>query len=178
MTGKRSSRAKDGPAPGDRLRPQIWRAYRQHLQGKPTEGALLATICYFVTLLFVRIFTTLTHPAAGTGDIVIGATHIHHVVFGVAAILISGVMSLDGVLRLPRAALFGIGAALVLDEFALIVFLKDVYWLPQGVLSWVAILVGLVTLVVNTWRSGPFLRDVAKIISQRPNKQPGLRPNP
>jgi hypothetical protein len=167
MTGKRSSRAKDGSAQSNRLRSQIWQAYRHHLQGKPTEAALLATICYFVTLLLVRIFTTLTHPAAGTGDIVIGATHIHHVVFGIVAILVSGVMSLDSVLRLPRAALFGIGAALVLDEFALVVFLKDVYWLPQGLLSWVAILVGLLALVVNTWRSGPFLRDVAKILRQR-----------
>ena len=78
-------------------------------------------------------------PSDSGADIVIAGAHIHHLVFGLAAILVAGVFSLDETFRLPRAALFGIGAALVLDEFALVVFLKDVYWLPQGVLSWFAI---------------------------------------
>ena len=134
-------------------------AYRRHLRGGPTEASWVATIAYFATLVLVRLATTLTHAAPGA-DIVIAGAHIHHLVFGLAAILAAGVLSLDEVLRLPRAALFGIGAALVLDEFALVVFLKDVYWLPQGLLSWFAIAVGLLALLVNAWRSGPFWRAI------------------
>jgi len=141
------------------LRSGIVRAYRQHLRGGPTEASWVATIAYLATLVVVRLATTLTHSDSGA-DIVIAGAHIHHLVFGLAAILVAGVLSLDEVFRLPRSALFGIGAALVLDEFALIVFLKDVYWLPQGVLSWFAIAVGLLALFVNAWRSGPFWRAI------------------
>lgn len=134
-------------------------AYRRHLHGGRTEASWVATIAYFATLVVVRAFTTISRSDSG-GDIVISGAHIHHVVFGVAAILVAGLFSLDDVYRLPRSALFGIGAALVLDEFALVVFLKDVYWLPQGLLSWFALAVGLAALLVNSWRSSPFWREV------------------
>lgn len=67
-----------------------------------------------------------------------GGTHIHHAVFGVILVLISGVtmvaMAADGTMRQFTAAaiVFGIGAALVLDEFALILHLADVYWSADG----------------------------------------------
>ena len=69
--------------------------------------------------------------------------HVHHLVFGIVAILVAGLFALDEALRLTRRVLFGIGAALVLDEFALLVFLRDVYWLPQGSLSVFALVIGL-----------------------------------
>ncbi|MGH3543713.1 MAG: hypothetical protein ACRDTO_15335, partial [Mycobacterium sp.] len=62
----------------------------------------------------------------------------HHVVIGVVMVMISGVtmvaLSVDGnELELTAAAiLFGIGAALVLDEYALILHLQDVYWEEDG----------------------------------------------
>jgi hypothetical protein len=67
-----------------------------------------------------------------------GGTHIHHAVFGVILVLLSGVamisMAVDGGVRefTVAAVLFGIGAALVLDEFALILHLEDVYWSEDG----------------------------------------------
>ena len=63
--------------------------------------------------------------------------------------------------------LFGIGAALVLDEFALLVFLKDVYWLPQGILSGFALVVGLLALAVNAWRGQPFIRELMGVLGRR-----------
>ncbi len=138
---------------------RIRAAYGRHLRGRPVEASLLATLVYLVTLIVVRIFTTLSHTGSGD-DIVIGATHVHHVVFGILALLLAGMLSLDELFRLPRAALFGFGAALVLDEFALVVFLKDVYWLPQGSLSVIALIVGLVALVVNVWRSSDFIAEI------------------
>jgi hypothetical protein len=67
-----------------------------------------------------------------------GTTHIHHAVTGVILVMISGVtmvtLAVDGgVPEFTAAAIFfGIGAALVLDEFALILHLQDVYWSEDG----------------------------------------------
>jgi hypothetical protein len=67
-----------------------------------------------------------------------GGTHIHHAVFGVILVLLSGVamisMAVDGGVRefTVAAVFFGIGAALLLDEFALILHLEDVYWSEDG----------------------------------------------
>ena len=110
----------------------MWRARTTaHIRGRPVEASTLATIAYFITLVVVRAFVTATHGET-RDSLLVGGVHIHHLVFGVIAILVAGVLALDEVLRLTRAVLFGIGAALVLDEFALLVFLKDVYWLPAG----------------------------------------------
>ncbi|MFB7875400.1 hypothetical protein ACFC06_09110 [Nocardia sp. NPDC056064] len=72
------------------------------------------------------------------GNVKAGDTHIHHVVFGVITVLLSGIGLIataedsTQVTSSVLAALFGIGAALVLDEFALIFYLRDVYWSEQG----------------------------------------------
>ena len=149
-------------------------AYVRHLRGRRTEASLVATGSYFLTLILVRAYTTL---APGSGAyVVIGGTHIHHVVFGLLALLVSGVLSLDEKWRLRRAALFGVGAALVLDEFALLVFLRDVYWLPQGWLSVVALLIGLSAMVVNALRSRTFIREVARVIRGGTDSRRSRRP--
>lgn len=67
-----------------------------------------------------------------------GSLHIHHAVIGVVLVMVSGVtmvtLAVDGgVPEFTVAAIFfGIGAALVLDEFALILHLSDVYWAEDG----------------------------------------------
>lgn len=64
--------------------------------------------------------------------------HLHHVVIGVILVLVSGVtmvtLAVDGGVDdfTAAAIFFGIGAALVLDEFALILHLQDVYWTQDG----------------------------------------------
>lgn len=68
----------------------------------------------------------------------IGSVHIHHVTIGVILVMVSGLtlvtLAIDGQqTQLTLAAtLFGIGAALVLDEYALILHLSDVYWEEDG----------------------------------------------
>jgi hypothetical protein len=67
-----------------------------------------------------------------------GGTHIHHAVFGVILVLVAGlamVTMADSGTRgqfTTAGIFFGIGAALVLDEFALILHLQDVYWTEDG----------------------------------------------
>ena len=149
------------------LRQDVRSAYDRHIRGRPVEASTIATVAYFITLVVVRAFTTATHSETHD-SVLVGSVHIHHLVFGVLAILVAGVFALDEVLRLTRAVLFGIGAALVLDEFALLVFLKDVYWLPQGILSVFALVIGLLALAVNAWRGRPFVQDVMGTLRRRP----------
>jgi len=67
-----------------------------------------------------------------------GSLHIHHVVIGVILVMVSGISMVTlavsgGVPEFTVASIFfGIGAALVLDEFALILHLSDVYWAEDG----------------------------------------------
>lgn len=71
------------------------------------------------------------------GNVKPGGLHIHHVVFGVVLMLLGGVAGLvvpssEILWSSVCAFIFGVGSALVLDEFALILHLKDVYWQESG----------------------------------------------
>jgi heme/copper-type cytochrome/quinol oxidase subunit 4 len=113
-----------------------------------------------------------------------GSVHIHHVVIGVVLVMVSGVtmvtLAVDGgVPEFTAAAIFfGIGAALVLDEFALILHLQDVYWAEDGrtsvdaVFAAVAVagllIVGLNPLAffdVNLWRDDHSLAARAAVVA-------------
>jgi hypothetical protein len=67
------------------------------------------------------------------GNIEAGDTHIHHLVWGICLLLVSGLLAIAVQPPLSVTAIvFGIGAALTLDEFALWLHLDDVYWSEQG----------------------------------------------
>jgi hypothetical protein len=105
-------------------------------------------IAFIVTFFITRTITRYIRATAGqtgprkwwqphniSGK---GGTHIHHAVFGVILVLVSGLamvtMANTGTRGqfMTAAIFFGIGAALVLDEFALILHLQDVYWTEDG----------------------------------------------
>lgn len=97
---------------------------------------LAAFVCGFV---FIRISTRMIRAQVRwwPGNVTPGGMHIHHVVFGVGFMLVAGVGAFATAGRQTLwtdvlACLFGIGAALVLDEFALILHLEDVYWAEEG----------------------------------------------
>ena len=94
----------------------------------------------------------------GGGGIAVGLVHIHHMVFGLLLILLVGLLDVASKVMRVRAVLFGIGAALVLDEFALILNFTDVYWAPQGRESIDAVVIFAAVLIVvafggNFWRA-------------------------
>lgn len=70
------------------------------------------------------------------GNVEVGGTHIHHLVWGILVLLIAGYVSVSFSPDSPGAELvaiaFGIGAGLTLDEFALWLTLRDVYWEQEG----------------------------------------------
>lgn len=96
-------------------------------------------VAFIVTFVFTRVNVRLIRAQVRWWfkNVKAGDLHIHHVVFGVILMLVSGVASFAipdfyGGLNAVVAALFGVGAALVLDEFALILHLSDVYWTEKG----------------------------------------------
>ncbi|WP_034591933.1 hypothetical protein [Hamadaea tsunoensis] len=103
----------------------------------------LPLFCFFCGVIvgfgFIRLSVRLIRANVSwwPGNVTPGGLHIHHVVFGVVFMLVGGVAAIV----LPNtqtaalsvvAAIFGIGSALVLDEFALILHLDDVYWSEKG----------------------------------------------
>jgi hypothetical protein len=106
----------------------------------------LPLFCFFVTFVvgfgFIRLSARLIRARVRwwPRNITAGSVHVHHMVFGVVLMVIGGVGELAAPLhsvawRSAPAALFGLGTALVLDEFALILHLRDVYWSNEGRLS-------------------------------------------
>lgn len=88
-------------------------------------------------------------------DLHIGGVHVHHQVWGILLVLLSGLLEFRFRPGSPwvevLSVLFGVGAALALDEFALWLHLEDVYWSEEGRKSidavMLAAVVGLVLLV-------------------------------
>jgi len=115
-------------------------------QGQILHTGRLPLFCFFVAFVvafgFIRLSARLIRAKVRwwPGNVVAGAVHIHHMVFGVVFMTIGGVAELAAPLgsvawRAAAASLFGLGTALVLDEFALILHLRDVYWSNEGRLS-------------------------------------------
>jgi hypothetical protein len=111
----------------------------------------LPLFCFFVAFLvsfaFIRVSVRMIRAQVRwwPGNVSSGGTHVHHMVFGVVFMVIAGVTGLAAPLgslgwRAGAASLFGVGTALVLDEFALILHLSDVYWSSKGRVSIDAVL--------------------------------------
>lgn len=102
------------------------------MRDRGNEPPFLAAVAFLLTFLLVRVLTHEIRAGEVGKDITVGTLHIHHMVPGLALVLTSGLLDLADAWPVPRAVTFGVGAALVLDEFALILNLADVYWAPQG----------------------------------------------
>jgi hypothetical protein len=118
--------------------------------GTANEAAMLNLVVAFgSTFAAARAVTALIRAEVGPlHNVHVGTRHIHHFVPGIAVSLVAGGASIalrhedmDRWLALP----FGAGAALVLDEAALLLELEDVYWSEEGAVS---IQAGLGTLTV------------------------------
>ena len=74
--------------------------------------------------------------------------HLHHLVWGILLLICSGFLGFVTNPGSPRteilAAVFGVGLGLTLDEFALWIHLRDVYWAEEGRSSLDAVVVAAV----------------------------------
>lgn len=103
------------------------------------RSLLFAWLAFGVTFGLLRALTYAIHEGVGPfGDITVGGAHIHHYVWGIALLMGVGLVSL--IVDTPRynpwlGIAFGAGCALVLDEYALLLNLRDVYWANEGRVS-------------------------------------------
>jgi hypothetical protein len=104
--------------------------------GKQPELFLFAT--FLLTFGFIRTSAHMIRAQVKwwPGNVSVGGTHVHHLVWGILLILAVGYVAIAFAPGPPGrgllAVLFGIGAGLTLDEFALWLNLEDVYWSHQG----------------------------------------------
>lgn len=142
--------------------------YRFHFKNEARERLFLASVAFLLTFAFVRVITYSIRAGVGPfHNVTSGTLHIHHLVFGILILLAVGYVWLieQGVgsswVASITAIAYGVGAALTLDEFALWLNLRDVYWEQAGRASVDAVLIFASLLSAGIW-GGPFIRDVAK----------------
>ena len=112
--------------------------YEAHVYDAGREPAFLMLIAFILTLAGTRFYTRMARIRQWP-SVHVGGVHVHHLVHGVVLSLIAGGLAVGlgpGEFWLAFLALvFGAGAALVLDEFAMLLHLDDVYWTTEGRLS-------------------------------------------
>jgi hypothetical protein len=107
-------------------------------------GKLPLALCFLafvVTFMVTRTITRMIRDGRGPfrDQVTSGGTHIHHAVPGLILLMVGSFTAIGGPAtlfwRCFAATVVGVGLSLVLDEFALILHLEDVYWSGEGQLS-------------------------------------------
>jgi len=153
---------------------ELKRLYTFHFRNERRERLFLASVGFLVTFGVVRGITHLIRAGVGPfHNVTSGGLHIHHLVWGILLLLLVGYVWLleigvgsSWVASLSAVA-FGVGAALALDEFALWLNLRDVYWEQQGRQSIDAVLIFAGLLSVGIW-GWPFLKGLADLVRHKP----------
>ncbi len=129
---------------------------------RPRRRLFVATVSFFLTFAGVRgVVYCITHQIPPFHFVVMQGRHVHHLVFGIVILLAVGYAWLAEIgvgagassLLASRllSILYGVGAALTLDEFALWLNLRDVYWSAEGRASIDAVILFGALLAAGAW---------------------------
>ena len=148
--------------------------YRRHFADDTRrERLFLSSVAFFTTFAATRGITHAIRRGVGPfRNVGLRGRHVHHLVFGISGLLGSGYLWLvqigtgeadgheqDDVLSKLTSVMYGSAAAITLDEFALWLNLKDVYWAREGRESVDAVVLFGAALSVGLW-GGPFFRGL------------------
>jgi hypothetical protein len=137
-------------------------SYTDYVYEAGKEPLLLMLIAFLVTFLLTRAYTRIAR-VRGWGSANVGGVHMHHVVVGILLMIAAGVLVFGfdpgEVATEWLAILFGVGAALTLDEFAMVLHLEDVYWSAEGRGSVDAVVTAIVVLLLGFVATAPFEAD-------------------
>lgn len=137
----------------------IRQIYHKYIKEKKEEPRFLILTFFMITFILARltVYGIMHHvlPNPPFGYMIIGTTHIHHIVYGVILLLIAGFIRIPqfgkSFIRLS-SILYGIGAALVLDEFSLLIhFNPNVYLGEPGEISLDAVFVFFLLCLAAIW---------------------------
>jgi hypothetical protein len=123
--------------------------YQEGIVDQGREPQFLFFVAFLVSWSFIRTSAHMIRAQVSwwPGNVSVGGTHIHHLVWGILLLLIFGWVGIavapDSPWREVCAVMFGIGTGLTLDEFALWLNLKDVYWEKEGRRSVDAVVIAL-----------------------------------
>jgi hypothetical protein len=154
---------------------RIQALYRRHFHDHRRERLFLASTCFLLTFAVTRLVTMAGRSRENPFQIEVGGVHVHHLVWGILLLLAVGYVWLIQVgtglegssVRVGRltAVLYGAGAALTLDEFALWLHLRDIYWEREGRASIDAVVCFAALVSAGLW-GGPFLRALTRQLSR------------
>jgi hypothetical protein len=136
-----------------------------------SAAAFMVLAALVVSFLAIRTSARLTRSVSWwPGGVESGGVHLHHLVWGICLMMLSGFLAFAVPLEAPWwhivAILFGVGAGFTLDEFALWVYLDDVYWSPEGRRSFDAVVVAVVFAALVVIGTTPFgLDDPASVLA-------------
>jgi hypothetical protein len=125
----------------------------------------LCFLAFVVTFLVTRVITRMIRSGRGPfGDNVSASgLHIHHAVPGIIILVVGAFLAVgaSGATGWAEVAgiLVGVGTSLVLDEFALILRLDDVYWSTEGRVSVEMVGITVVLLGLILLGANPFAVD-------------------
>ena len=141
------------------------RAYREEL-GPGQRSALLSWLAFSGTFAGLRALTYSIRVGKGPfRNVSVGGEHLHHYMWGIGLLSGVGAVAVRGDeehRRHPAVAVsYGSGLALIVDEFALLLDLKDVYWARQGRIS-IDIGVGGIALAGCYFAALPVLRRLRR----------------
>ena len=144
------------PSPG-----AVRRAYHEELS-PGQQSALLSWLAFTATFAGLRALTYSIRAGRGPfRNISVGGEHLHHYLWGIGLLSGIGAIAVRGEerhRRHPAVAIgYGSGLALIVDEFALLLDLKDVYWARQGRIS-VDVGVGGIAVAGSYFAALPVLR--------------------
>ena len=114
--------------------------WNDQLVAHDRQWLFLVLLGLLLSFGFIRLSTRLMRsprvpwwPGSIVSD---GGVHVHHLVFGIALMILAGTISFAGFATSPIyeicAFAFGVGVGLTIDEFALWLYLDDVYWQKEG----------------------------------------------
>ena len=134
--------------------------YEDSIYAAGREPIFVALLAFLICFVITRGYTRLAR-SRGWGSGSVHGVHLHHVVVGIVLALTSGAFIIgfepvDNVFELLLCAVFGSGAALILDEFALVFRLQDVYWSDEGRSSIDAVIVAVTVGVLVLLHIVPF----------------------
>jgi len=117
--------------------------YRSEFSSPRRERLFLSSVAFFTAFATTRAIThAIRHRIGPFRNVTVGGHHLHHLVFGIVGLLVSGYLWLvqvgtgrrghDDALSGATSLIYGASSAITLDEFALWLNLEDVYWAKQG----------------------------------------------
>ena len=139
--------------------------YQREILDAGKQPLALLFLAFVVTFLFIRFSTRMIRAEVSwwPGNIESeSGLHVHHLVFGIITMMVAGTVGFAAFGHSPLseicALFFGIGVGLTIDEFALWVYLEDVYWAEEGRSSIdatviAAALIGLLVVGINPFEA-------------------------